>query len=84
MRYMYATSADLKKIFHCGNSTVQSCRRYIADNPERYTNYGVVRNLTNLLAFADAYKYRGLPAGALPPFEPESVAALLGGEYGQL
>lgn len=83
MTYMYATSADLKKVFHCGDSTIASCRRFIMDNPGRYTPYGVIRNLTNMLAFADAYKYRGFET--LPPFNPEDAALMLGGfRRGQL
>ena len=79
MNYLYATTADLKNTFHCGSSTVSSCRRFIAENPGRYTPYGVIGNLTNMLAFADAYKYRTYDVTLLPPFEPEQAAMMIRG-----
>lgn len=76
---LYATNADIKELFHCGNSTIASCRKYIAENPQRYTGYGLARNLTNVIAFLDAYKYRDYPAEALPAYDPEKLAQVLGG-----
>ncbi len=80
--YMYGKRADIKKVFHCCDSEITACRKFIADNPERYTPGAIKRNLTNMLAFGDAYKYRLCDPDILPPFDPEAEARLLGG-YGR-
>ena len=83
--FMYGTAADLQEVFHVCRATVTNCRRFIRSHPERYTSYGTLDRLTNMLAFADALKYRGYEADMLPPFDPEEAATALGGyRRGQL
>ena len=75
----YLTYKQIKAKFPCGDSTIRECRRYIADHPERYTAIGVIRNLTNVFCFVDAYKYRGCEdTSLLPPFDPREAEQLLG------
>lgn len=75
---LYENNAGIKKrVCNCGDSTITAVRKFIRDHPERYTEAGTSGNLTNVLCFVDAYKYRKFDAAALPPFEPEKIARLL-------
>lgn len=77
MKSIYMKRKDLRELIDCGDTLVTACRRFIADHPERYTIYGNVGNLTNVLAFIDAQKFYKSDR-ALPPFRPERIAKMLG------
>ena len=77
---IYAKGKTIQERFDVGSSVVNQCRRFISKHPERYTQYGNIRNLTNLAAFADAYKYRKCESAYLPPFEPNKALMLMGSE----
>ena len=79
---MYAKGKTIQKQFDIGSAVVNECRRFITNHPERYGQYGNIRNLTSMIAFVDAYKYRKVEDDdELPPFEPDQSVMLLGGKY---
>ena len=78
--YLYCKRSDIKAVYHCSDSEITACRKFIAEHPERYTPLAVQRNLTNIFAFGDAYKYRLVEdPSRLPPFDPQEISMLLGG-----
>lgn len=78
MKSIYMKRKNLRELIDCGDTVVTACRRFIAEHPERYTIFGNVGNLTNVLAFVDALKFYKSENTALPPFRPERIAAMLG------
>ena len=76
----YMTGAEIKDAFKCEQSTYMKTRKIIRDHPERYTHYAIVDRLTSALAFADAKAFgKQLSAGqAVPPFEPDKAAMMMG------
>lgn len=74
---IYAKGKTIQKEFDVGSTVVNQCRRFIAEHPERYSQYGNLGALTSVVAFTDAYKYRKTETADLPPFEPYKIIRLM-------
>lgn len=74
---IYAKGKTIQKEFDVGSTVVNQCRRFIAEHPERYSQYGNLGALTSIVAFTDAYKYRKVETADLPPFEPYKIIRLM-------
>lgn len=77
VQLIYAKRKTIQKEFDVGSTVVSQCRRFIAEHPERYSEYGNLGTLTSMVAFTDAYKYRKTETADLPPFEPYKIIRLM-------